>query len=177
MELSPYLDILRNGLAAAAAAGGEQERAVAERLVAPLDASAQIALLRALTAAADEITTELAPGSVEVRLRGEEVGFAVTMAQEAQEAQEAQVAQLVPEMVPSAPPADVADDAMVRINLRLPENLKARAEQAAAQARMSVNAWLVRAVSNALDPAAAPDAGQALASSPKSGQRYQGWVR
>ena len=82
MELSPYLEIIRNGLAVAAAAGGEQERAVAERLVAPLDANAQLALLRALSAAADEITAEIAPGSVEVRLRGEEIGFAVSLASE-----------------------------------------------------------------------------------------------
>jgi len=170
MELSPYLDILRNGLAVAAAAGGEQERAVAERLVAPLDANAQLALLRALSAAADEITAELAPGSVEVRLRGEEVGFAVTLAPE-----------MVPEMAPSPAVADTSDDAesgaLARINLRLPETLKSRVEQAAGQAKMSVNAWLVRAVSNALDPSAAPNAGQANVSLPKSGQRFQGWVR
>ena len=170
MELSPYLDILRNGLAVAAAAGGEQERAVAERLVAPLEANAQLALLRALSAAADEITTELAPGSVEVRLRGEEVGFAVTLAPE-----------VVPSTVSVAAPAETSDDtegaAVARINLRLPEILKSRVEQAAGQARMSVNSWLVRAVSNALDPSAALDVGQAPVSAPKSSQRFQGWVR
>jgi hypothetical protein len=170
MELTPYLDILRNGLAVAAAAGGEQERAVAERLVAPLEANAQLALLRALSAAADEITTELAPGSVEVRLRGEEVGFAVTLAPE-----------VMPSTVPVAAPAETSDDtegaAVARINLRLPETLKSRVEHAAGQARMSVNSWLVRAVSNALDPSAALDVGQANVSLPKSGQRFQGWVR
>jgi HicB family len=170
MQLSPYLDILRNGLAAAAAAGGEQERAVAERLVAPLDANAQLALLRALSAAADEITAELAPGSVEVRLRGEDVGFAVSLPSE-----------MAPQMMPSSASPEPSDEpegaAVARINLRLPENLKSRVEQAAAQARMSVNAWLVRAVSNALDPSAASDAGQVTVSVPKSGQRFQGWVR
>jgi hypothetical protein len=174
MELSPYLDILRNGLAVAAAAGGEQERAVAERLVAPLDANAQLALLRALSAAADEITAELAPGSVEVRLRGEEIGFAVSLAPEVAPSMASQTA-------PSTAPPESSDDidsaAVARINLRLPENLKSRVEQAAGQARMSVNAWLVRAVSNALDPTVAPDAGQATVSAPKPGQRYQGWVR
>jgi hypothetical protein len=170
MELSPYLDILRNGLAVAAAAGGEQERAVAERLVAPLEANAQLALLRALSAAADEITAEIAPGSVEVRLRGDEIGFAVSLAPE-----------VAPYVAPSAPPAESSDDiegaAVARINLRLPENLKSRVEQAAGQARLSVNAWLVRAVGNALDTQAALDAGQPAVSAPKSGQRFQGWVR
>ena len=35
---------------------------------------------------------------------------------------------------------------MTRINLRLPEQLKAGVEQAASRERLSVNAWLVRAV-------------------------------
>jgi hypothetical protein len=168
MELTPYLDILRNGLAAAAAAGGEQERAVAERLVAPLDANAQLALLRALSAAADEITAELAPGSVEVRLRGEEVGFAVSLTQ---------APSAMPSMAPSEPSNDTDGAATARINFRLPENLKSRVEQAAGQSKMSVNAWLVRAVSNALDPSAAPDARQATISAPMYGQSFQGWVR
>jgi hypothetical protein len=168
MELTPYLDILRNGLAAAAAAGGEQERAVAERLVAPLDANAQLALLRALSAAADEITAELAPGSVEVRLRGEEVGFAVSLAP---------TPSMAPSMASSEPSDDADGAATARINLRLPENLKSRVEQAAGQSKMSVNAWLVRAVSNALDPSAAPDARQTTLNAPMYGQSFQGWVR
>ena len=40
---------------------------------------------------------------------------------------------------------------MARINLRLPEQLKAAAEQAAARERLSVNAWLVRAAAAAVD--------------------------
>lgn len=170
MELSPYLDILRNGLAAAAAAGGEQERAVAERLTAPLDASAQLAMLRALSAAADEITAELAPGSVEVRLRGEEVGFAVNLPPQA-DTVVPQSTPLAPEVAPSSESGDVA-----RINLRLPEQLKARVEQAASQAGISVNSWLVRAVGSAVGSALDTTAPH-VTSAPKLGQRYQGWVR
>ena len=42
---------------------------------------------------------------------------------------------------------------MSRINLRLPERLKARVEQAAASEGLSVNAWLVRAAAAALERA------------------------
>jgi hypothetical protein len=78
MDLTPYIDNLRRELAVAAEAGGEDARALAERLTAALESAARLALLEALSAAADEITTDLAPGSVEVRLRGRDPGFVVT---------------------------------------------------------------------------------------------------
>ena len=66
--------------------------------------------------------------------------------------------------------------ATARINLRLPEHLKGRIEEAAGQAGLSVNAWLVRAAAAALErrrpPAAAP-----TGAPPRAGQRFTGWVR
>ncbi len=60
---------------------------------------------------------------------------------------------------------------MTRINLRLPEPLKAGIEQAAARERLSVNAWLVRAAGAALNaPAARPRGGRV-------GQSFTGWVQ
>src|SRR5215211_4914550 len=78
MELTSYVETLRRDLAVAAEAGGEDARALAERLTAPLEASIRLMLLDALSAAADDITRELAPGSVELRLRGGEPEFVVT---------------------------------------------------------------------------------------------------
>ena len=78
MELSAYVDRLRNELLVAAQAGGEEARALAERLIAPLDSATRLVLLEAMAAAADEITRDLAPGSVEVRLRGQNPSFVVT---------------------------------------------------------------------------------------------------
>src|SRR5262245_55662887 len=78
MNQRPYVDDLRHQLVVAADAGGDDARAVAERLVAPLEAGVRLALQDVLAAAADEITTELAPGSVELRLRGREPEFVVT---------------------------------------------------------------------------------------------------
>ena len=68
MELGPYVETLRQELATAAAAGGEDARALAERLTAPLESGVRLTLLDALSAAAAEITRELAPGSVDVLL-------------------------------------------------------------------------------------------------------------
>src|ERR671914_1605455 len=78
MDLTTYAEKLRGDLAVAAEAGGAEARALAERLAAPLDSAVRLTLLDALSAAADEITRELAPGSVELRLRSGEPEFVVS---------------------------------------------------------------------------------------------------
>src|SRR5437764_2938729 len=78
MDLTAYVDNLRQELAVAAEAGGEEARALAERLTAALESAVRLTLLDALSAAADEITRDLAPGSVDLRLRGREPEFVVT---------------------------------------------------------------------------------------------------
>ena len=79
MELTEYVESIRRQVAAAADAGGEEAKALAERLFAPLESAIRLALQDALAAAAEEITCELAPGSVELRLRGREPEFAVSL--------------------------------------------------------------------------------------------------
>ena len=49
------------------------------------------------------------------------------------------------------PPSVEGDDAISRINLRMPEHLKARVELAADAESLSVNAWLVRAAAARLE--------------------------
>src|ERR1700758_5614627 len=78
MDLTPYVSKLSADLAVAAEAGGDEARSLAERLIAPLDSAVRLTLLEALSAAAGEITRDLAPGSVELRLRGLEPSFIVT---------------------------------------------------------------------------------------------------
>ena len=78
MDLTPYVESLRQQLLVAAGAGGEDAQRLAERLIAPLDSAAQLVLLDVLSAAASEITRDLAPGSVELRLRGRQPDFVVT---------------------------------------------------------------------------------------------------
>lgn len=170
MLLSPYVETLRGELELAAAAGGEEGRAVAERLVAPLESAVRLMLLDALSAAADEITRELAPGSVELRLRGGEPSFVVVPALEGASAAPAAAADVV-----AAPPAAPEDEgATARFNLRLPEQLKARVEEAAARERLSVNSWLVRTAAAALAPGGERPAEQRGG---RVGQSYTGWVR
>src|SRR5206468_10877234 len=75
-----------------------------------------------------------------------------------------------------APGSGEADEGgMSRINLRMPDQLKARIEQAAGGEGLSVNSWLVRAATAALErgdlgPRREPRASQGA-------QRYTGWAR
>jgi hypothetical protein len=168
MELSQYVEDLRRSLAVAADAGGEDSRALAERLTAPLESAVRLMLLDALSAAADEITRELAPGSVELRLRAGEPDF-VVMAAPVDAPDEP-----APEVsLPLAPEGD--EGATARINLRLPEQLKAGVEQAASRERLSVNAWLVRVAAAALANDA-PDR-RPRQRGGRIGESYTGWVR
>src|SRR4051812_49595324 len=77
MNLTQYIEDVQRQLAVAAAAGGDEARALAERLTPALDSVLRLTLLEVLGAAAAEITRELAPGSVDLRLRGREPEFVV----------------------------------------------------------------------------------------------------
>jgi hypothetical protein len=168
MDLTPHVDRVRQELLVAAEAAGDDGRALAERLVAPLDSAIRLTLLNALSAAADEITRELAPGSVDVRLRGLDPSFVVT-APPAERWDDHPGTTAAPAMAP--PPAADDEGATARINFRPPEHLKVRIEEAAAREALSVNAWLVRAVSGVLGgPRPEPQTAY-------GGQSFTGWVR
>jgi hypothetical protein len=195
MDLAPYVEELRRELAVAAQAGGADALALAERLVGPLESAIRLALLEALSAAADEISRDLAPGSVDVRLRGRDADFVVTPPPTS-----------LPTSLPTSMPAvrDVIDDAIwsaevvpagtgpvgtglvgadgdegrtARLTLRVPEQLKPRIDEAADREGLSVNAWLVRAVGAALAPGGAGGGRPAAAGADHHGRRYRGWVR
>jgi len=162
MDLTPFVDSLRREFAVAAEAAGEDAVTLAERLASPLESAIRLTLLDALSAAADEITRDLAPGSVEVRLRRREAEFAVSLP-------------TAPEPAPAeAPPPPEADDGAVsRINLRLPDQLKQRVEEAASRDRLSINAWLVRAANTTLGA----DASRTTHRRSVYGEKYTGWVQ
>jgi hypothetical protein len=168
MDLTTYAEKLRHELAVAAEAGGEDARAIAQRLTAPLDSAVRLMLLEALSNAADEITRELAPGSVELRLRAGEPEFVVTPAPA--DEPPAPAAEAAP-----PPPPEGEEGSTARINLRVPEHLKAGVEQAASRERLSVNSWLVRVVAAALthqDPGRRPPQRGG-----RFGETFTGWVR
>ncbi|MEI6621414.1 MAG: toxin-antitoxin system HicB family antitoxin [Actinomycetes bacterium] len=165
MELQSFVDDVRDQLLTAAENSGDESRQAAERMTATIDSALRLALLAAISAATDEITLDLAPGSVEVRLRGRDPEFAVTLPAELQ----APVAP-TPPAVQSAPEIDESGTA--RITLRLSELLKLRVEEAAGREGLSVNAWLVRTLATATDATRRPQAPP-----PTSGQSFTGWAR
>jgi len=179
MELTPYVENLRRELTIAAEVGGDEARALADRLLSPLDAAVRLTLLEALSAAADEISLELAPGSVDVRLRGGAAGFRVTPPPPAApEPADEPGPSLADVRLPAA--ADADDAAMVRINLRLPANIKARIEDAAAGGGLSVNAWIVRAAAAGLeaeDRSRDRRTRRAAVNPGVVGESYTGWAR
>lgn len=161
MDLQPYVESVRHELTVAAAAGGPDAAELAERLTAPLESAIRLALLEALSEGAEVITRELAPASVEVRLRGRDPDFTVTPAP------------VEHDEAPLAAPSDLDDDGGTwRVTLRLPENLRTAVDSAARGAGLSVNAWMVRAVAGALG------AGRARGRNDgPSGKSFSGWVR
>ncbi|MFJ9608213.1 toxin-antitoxin system HicB family antitoxin [Kitasatospora sp. NPDC101176] len=184
MDLTPYVENLRNELAAAADAGGDEARALAERLTLPLESAVRLTLLNALSAAMGEVTRDLAPGSVDVRLRGLDPEFVVTVPP-GTGGFHGDVPSVVPSVAPVVPPVSSPvpegdESGTARINLRLPANLKARAEDAAGREGLSLNAWLVRAVAGALEggqPGVRPAADLGTrAPRGGGGQGFTGWV-
>jgi hypothetical protein len=175
VNLTPYVDQLRRELAVAAELGGDDARALAERLATPLESAIRLALLSALSAAAEEITGQLAPGAVDLRLRGGDIGFVVTPPPAPHDddhpaSQDPSTGQPEPEPAP-----ETDDGGTSRVTLRLPELLKTRIEDAARREGFSLNAWLVRAVTRALDPGTAGPSDRKRTR--WSGQQYSGWVR
>lgn len=135
MDLTPHLESLRADLVQAASLGDAAAPGLAARLVAAAEPALRLLLVDLLADAAAELAPQLGGATVEVRMRGRD-----------------------PELVATAPAAPapeppVEDEGTARLTLRLPEGLKARAETAAGAAGLSVNAWLVRAVTRALEQA------------------------
>ena len=141
MDITPYVDTLRRDLLAAAEAGSDELKQAAERLTYALDPSARLALMEAISHAAAEITAELPEGSVDVRLVGRELDFVVEVAPPA--------AMPAPPPPPAPPAPEEEDGDLARITLRIPEAVKARAEEKAAAAGQSLNTWMVGVVRSA----------------------------
>ncbi|MEU4566261.1 hypothetical protein [Micromonospora sp. NPDC023956] len=172
MDLTPYVASLGRELLTAAAPGDDHGSTLIERLTVSMESAIRLALLEALSAAADEITRELAPGSVQVRLRGRDPEFVVAPPPVEQRQDDTTDRGTAP--VDDAT-TGFDEGATARINVRLPEQLKAAVEEAASREGRSVNAWLVRAASTALR-AAERDHGSVPRGKPGT-QRYTGWAR
>ena len=143
MQLQRFVDALKADLSAVAELGDDATAEAASRLVVTLQASVGLRLLDALSEAALELNDKLPGGHVEVRLTGQD-----------------------PELVyvseePEAPAT--ADEAhTARITLRLPDALKTAVEKAAGKEGVSVNTWIVRALSRSSTAAPAAQSGNRL---------------
>jgi hypothetical protein len=177
MDITPYVDSLRRDLLAAVEGAGAEARQAAERLGFALDPAARLALMEAISQAAAEITAEMPAGGVDVRLNGRELDFVV----------DAPAPVAAPPTAPTAPAPPEADEegGVARITLRLPESVKTRAEDAAAQAGQSLNTWLVSVVRSAthhgsinvdIDLSSIPFLGKDPFGGNKPGRRMTGWI-
>ena len=132
MQLERFIDALEAELASLAAIGDEESQAAAARLSGALRSAAGLRFLEVLSEAALELSSQLPSGHVEVRLAGQEPSLVYVES-------------------PEADPAPAVEDGLSsRITLRLPEQLKGSIEAAAARERVSVNAWLVRALARSV---------------------------
>jgi hypothetical protein len=152
MQMAQFLESLETDLDRIAAVGDDTVAQAAARLSQAIRGSAGMRLLEALGEAAVEISAQLPAGHVEVRMSGQDPNF-VFVEEEPQ---------------PTAQPS-AEDEASARITLRLPEGLKAGIEAAASREGVSVNAWLVRALTREVSaPVRGPRVGSRLTGFAKS---------
>jgi hypothetical protein len=147
MELSEYTETLRREVATVTRFAGEDVARAGQLITDSLDSAIRLTLLDVLSGAADEITARLGDTVIELRLSSGDPTFAVVRAPRELAA---------PPPPPPAPPAGPIaegeeETGNSRVTLRLPDSLKNRAEAAAARDGISLNAWLVRAASRALE--------------------------
>jgi hypothetical protein len=161
MELGGYVEAVRRSLTTAAAAGGEQARETARLLADTMEPAVRLALIDAMSALVAEVTAALDGDVVDLRIRRGDPEVVVVPAAAEPPGDPASAA--------TEGPAD--EGTTVRISLRLPDALKSRAEAAAAAEGGSLNAWLVRAVTDALTrPGPVPPSG-------RGPRRYVGFAR
>jgi hypothetical protein len=144
MQLQRFIDALKADLSAVAELGDETTADAAGRLVISLQASVGLRLLDALSEAVLELNEKLPSGHVEVRLTGQNPEF-VYVSDE-----------------PETPAAPADEAYTARITLRLPEAVKASVEAAASREGISVNSWIVRAISRTSTAAPAAQSGNRL---------------
>lgn len=166
MDLSPYIASLREDLATAASAGDESTRRTAAALSAALEPAARLAIMNALSDLAAEVTASLEGQVVEVRLAGRDVQVVVTGSAEPE-----------PEPAPrqEMPLGDATGD-ISRITLRMINELKSKAEAAAAAQGVSLNSFIQQAVQGSVH-GKHKHQHKGWSGGAGSGSRVRGWVQ
>lgn len=152
MDLTPYTQNLRDDMLAAASVGDEQTRRAAALLTAAIEPAARLAIMNALSDLAGEVTAALEDASVELRLEGRDVRVAVTRHETdaddarwrsghgADDDEDEDIGRAVRD----------AGNELSRTTLRLFNDVKLQAEQAANAQGVSLNTYIQRAVSDAV---------------------------
>ncbi|RCK70048.1 hypothetical protein DT076_08615 [Desertihabitans brevis] len=143
MNIDSYLESVRRGVRNAAALADDRTQQVADQLSAALESTVRLTLVQALADAATEVSAQLAPSSVSVRMDGDEPHFDVTLV-EAEDEPEV----IAPDEPVTEPSAE--DEATARISLRLPQSLKTRVDQLADAQGVSTNVWLTQVITRAI---------------------------
>lgn len=133
MQLESHAQALREDLARIAALGDASTAQAAELLAAALEPALGRRLQEALAEAALELSGQLEDGHVEVRVAGGDPELVYV------------------EDAPAEPSAAAGEALDARITLRLPETLKTRLDDAASANGVSVNTFLVQALSRLLE--------------------------
>ncbi|MBS9372653.1 hypothetical protein [Rhodococcus sp. B50] len=137
MDIDKYTSAITDSVIAAAELGDEQTRRTAAALATAIAAPVRLALLAALSDMANEVSGELGDRTVTVRLDGTDAVLAVHSEPAA------------PHEDPTPSFEEMTGD-ISRVTLRLVEQIKTKAEEAAQQSGLSLNSWMAQAVQGAL---------------------------
>lgn len=145
MRISEVAEAIAADLVALGGLGDEATADAARRLAAAMQAPVTARLFELMGQVAAELGAAVPDRRVEVRLAGGDVQFVVE--------------------APTAPLAEEEpgeEDTGARITLRLPSQLKAKVEKASAHDGLSLNAYIVRALSQQVRSPVVPRVGRRL---------------
>jgi hypothetical protein len=178
MDLSPYIQSLRDDLLAAASVGDEQARRAAAMLATAIEPAARLAIMNALSDLAAEITGALENTTVDIRLDGRDVRVNVTR-HTAEPGSHVDSSFSLPDG--RRTPEDLrravqdAGGELSRTTVRLFNELKSQAEHAASDQGVSLNTYISRAVADSVRNAV-PGKGQHRGRA-AGGRNVSGYVR
>ncbi|MBD8505434.1 toxin-antitoxin system HicB family antitoxin [Hoyosella sp. G463] len=144
MDLSRYLTRLHDDLIAAAALGDDRTQQIAASLAKATEPTLRLTLLTALSDFAKEVSAELEGSTVDARLNGDDVEIVIVHDADPDQAS------AQPDRTDFEQAMDDLGGNISRVTLRLVDNIKARAEEAANANGVSLNSWVGQAVRGAL---------------------------
>ncbi len=193
MDLTPYIQSLRDDLLTAASVGDEEARRAATMLASAIEPATRLAIMNALSDLAAEVTGALQDTTVDIRLDGRDVRVNVTRHAAEPDPRDADTRSFrfstggesrwnTDDTADGSPTAEelrrAVQDAggeLSRTTVRLFNELKSQAERAASDQGVSLNTYISRAVADSVRTAV-PGKGQHRGQG-KGGRTVSGYVR